>query len=94
VEASFASKLLHTLRPDFPTWDIWIGKCSGIKIPATGIKDQFAVAVERYAKLTAWFDDYIRSKEGKIVLKLFNRYYPAFNLTDAKKIDLVMWQWR
>jgi hypothetical protein len=92
VEASFASKLLHTLRPGFPTWDRWIGKHTGIKIPGPGVKDQFTVAVERYDKLTAWFNNYIHSKTGKATLRLFNRYYPAFSLTDTKKIDLVLWQ--
>jgi hypothetical protein len=43
VEASFASKLLHTISPDFPTWDTWIGKYTKIKIPTSGKgkKDQF-----------------------------------------------------
>jgi hypothetical protein len=100
VEASFASKLLHTIRPEFPTWDTWIGKYTKIKIPrpgeCEGEKDQFTLAVKRYDKLTAWFDEYIHSKQGKMVLKLFNQYYPApaFKLTDTKKIDLVLWQWR
>jgi hypothetical protein len=96
VEASFSAKLLHTLRPDFPTWDQWIGKHTGIKIPrsGSGAKDQFTVAVERYGKLTACFNNYIQSKNGKATLRLFNRYYPAFSLTDTKKIDLVLWQMR
>jgi hypothetical protein len=93
VEASFAAKLLHTLHPDFPTWDRWIGKYTGIKIPGPGVK-QFAVAVEQYGKLTAWFDGYSRSKTGKVVLRLFDQYYPAFCLTNTKKIDLVLWQMR
>jgi hypothetical protein len=102
VEASFSSKLFHTLRPVFPTWDHWIGKSAGIKIPGPGVKDQFSVAVERYSKLTVWFDNYIRSKTGKAILRLFDQYYPfwskpetsgGFTLTDTKKIDLVLWQW-
>jgi hypothetical protein len=94
VEASFATKLLHTLCPGFPTWDQWIGKHTGIKIPGPGAKDQFTAAVEQYDKLTAWFNNYIQSKTGKATLRLFNRYYPAFSLTDTKKIDLVLWQMR
>jgi hypothetical protein len=94
VEASFAAKLLHTLHPGFPTWDRWIGKYTKIKIPGSGVKDQFTVAVERYGKLTAWFDNYIHSKTGKAILRLFDQYYPAFSLTDTKKIDLVLWQMR
>jgi hypothetical protein len=94
MEASFAAKLLHTLRPDFPTWDKWIGKHTGIKIPGSGVNDQFTAAVEQYDKLTAWFNDCIQSKTGKAALRLFDRYYPAFSLTATKKIDLLLWQMR
>jgi hypothetical protein len=96
VEASFASKLLHTICPDdFPTWDKWIGKYTKIKIPSNKDKQkQFNQAVERYINLTTWFKDYIISKQGETVLKLFNNYYPAFKLTNTKKIDLVLWQLR
>jgi hypothetical protein len=105
VEASFASKLLHTIRPnDFPTWDEWIGKNATIldgfvdlSIPSSrkDKDEQCDEADKRYKDLTNWFKKYIDSVEGKMVLDLFDQYYPKFKdkLSPIKKIDLVLWQW-
>jgi hypothetical protein len=96
LEASFSAKLLHTLKPNFPTWDQWIGKYTRIKIPASGVKDRFGAAVERYDRLTAWFNDYSSSKEGKQALRLFDEYFPCYKtrITAVKKIDFILWRMR
>jgi hypothetical protein len=94
VEASFSSKLLHTLRPDFPTWDKWIGIHTGIKIPAYNANNRIAKVVEQYSNLVVQFNVYKKSENGRALLKLFDKQFPNSGITDIKKIDLVLWQIR
>jgi hypothetical protein len=98
VEASFASKLLHTINhAKFPTWDRWIGKNTGIIIPPTmAVKEkQKQKATEGYAELVQWFADYRQSENGKKMLAEFDKNFACFTgITDIKKIDLVLWQMR
>jgi hypothetical protein len=96
VEASFSSKLLHTINPHFPAWDKWIGRATGISIPPSGTKDQFETAVQRYGLLTAWFKDYIAGEPGKQALCRFDEYFPRYQrrITAVKKVELILWQMR
>ena len=94
LESSFSSKLLHTIKPDKPVWDTWIGKNTGIKIPVFYEKNKLDKAIERYERLTNWFDRYKTSEEGKNLLQKFEDYFPHSDVADIKKIDLVLWQIR
>jgi hypothetical protein len=96
VEASFSAKLLHTIRPyDLPTWDDFIGKNTKVEIPKGGAKEQRITAtVEKYDELTKWFNDYRNSENGRKMLSLFDQSFPSFDISDIKKIDLVLWQIR
>jgi hypothetical protein len=99
VEASFSSKLLHTINPHFPAWDKWIGQATGISIPPSKNKDkkeQFETAVKRYGLLTAWFKDYIAGEPGKQALCRFDEYFPRYQtrITAVKKVELILWQMR
>lgn len=93
-EASFSAKLLHTLRPEFPAWDMWIGKNTGIKIPAYNLIKRKDKIIERYGLLVTWFNDYKKSENGKTMLRLFDGCFPKSGITSTKKIDLVLWQIR
>jgi hypothetical protein len=94
VEASFSSKLLHTLLPEkYPTWDEFIGRNTKITIPKAGTpKEKFDKAVKGYEQLIQWFKSYRDSTNGKDMLALFEKYYPNSGISDIKKIDLVLWQ--
>ncbi|MDR0474878.1 MAG: hypothetical protein LBH43_14535 [Treponema sp.] len=96
VEASFSAKLLHTIQPDKPTWDQWIGKNTKITIPPSmpGKDEQLKIAVKQYAKLIECFNEYRTSEEGKKLLRMFDKQYPNSGISDTKKVDLVLWQIR
>jgi hypothetical protein len=94
IDASFSSKLLHTIQPDKPTWDHWIGRNTGIIIPPFNSKDRLNTAIIRYEKLIAYFNDYKSSEEGKILIQMFDLKFPNSGITNTKKIDLVLWQIR
>jgi hypothetical protein len=90
VDASFSARLLHTLQPDMPTWDLHIGQNTGIRIPAYHSRDQIATAVKRYGELARWFAAYRDSPDGTALLRLFDTRFPASGISDIKKIDLVL----
>lgn len=94
IEASFSSKLLATLNPNKPIWDEFVLKNLSLKKPYTYSKDRFNKTVKLYEKIEQWYIDFLKTDESKVMIQLFNDFYPNTNITDVKKIDLILWQMR
>jgi hypothetical protein len=94
LEASFSSKLLATLNPNKPVWDEFVLKNLNLKKPYTYSKDRFNKTVNLYYKIENWYKDFLKTDDSKEMLQLFNEYYPDKDITEIKKIDLILWQMR
>jgi len=90
-EPSFASKLLATINPDKPVWDVNVLSNLSIKPPRYYAKNRLMEIVTTYGVLENWFADYLKTQNAREVISLFNEIYPTVNITDVKKIDFALW---
>lgn len=94
-EPSFSSKLVATLRPDKPVWDMHVLHNIGKKAPAYYSKTKVEDAKERYADIEKWYRSFLPSDEGVSWIAQFNALIPEHGkLTDLKKVDFILWQMR
>ncbi|RWU22920.1 hypothetical protein DM813_12025 [Pseudomonas alkylphenolica] len=94
-EPSFSSKLVATLRPDKPVWDIHVLRNVGEKAPDYKSKTKVEDAKERYADIERWYQRFLPSDEGVSWVTQFNEQVPEHGkLTDLKKVDFILWQMR
>ena len=93
IEASFASKMLATINPNYPIWDSQVIRALDISIDPTLIgEDKIMAYVEAYTKLTREIGDFIKTAEGLMCIKQFDATFPNLTyLNSFKKIDYYLW---
>lgn len=94
VEASFSSKLVATINPNLPVWDEFILKNLGLKKPAYGTKNRINKTIELYNSIIKWYEDFLQTDDSIRMIQLFDERYKGVDITDTKKIDLILWQIR
>jgi hypothetical protein len=94
VEASFSSKLVATINPNLPVWDEFILKNLGLKKPAYGTKNRINKTIELYNSIIKWYEDFLQTDDSRRMIQLFDERYKGVDITDTKKIDLILWQIR
>lgn len=99
MEASFASKMLHTICDQNPIWDsIVVNYQLGIKTPvkkqnATVADEEkrFAQIVEIYKRICKGYDLLIESEMGSTIIKYFDENFGSPKISKTKKIDFILW---
>jgi hypothetical protein len=95
IEASFASKLVATLDPSKPVVDKFVLQNFDLKLPRWGLADRESKTVELYRNLCEAYVNLIQSPTGQAICLLFDQRFPgATEISELKKIDLVLWQIR
>ena len=96
IEASFASKMLHTVNPDMPIWDsIVLSKLDFAKevqpYKMSGLNDKARLnkCEEVYNKLIDWY----KGEDAEKLEKQFDTDFPEYKdkLGRTKKIDFMLW---
>ena len=88
-EASFASKMLATLNPDFPILDSNVANYLGFKYRSKSTED----CIEIYNELTKNVHAFLQTDDGARCVEEFNRMFPNFtDINPVKKIDLYLWK--
>ena len=96
TEASFTSKMLHTVNPDMPIWDsIVLTKLGFAKevqpYKMNGLSDEARLnkCEEVYNNLIKWYE----GKDAEKLEKQFDADYPEYKdkLGKTKKIDFMLW---
>ena len=90
IEASFSSKLLATICPDRPVWDVYVLQNLGLKPPYYGDKSRFKKVVALYDAICTWY----QSDDAYQKLQEFDLRFPGVQISNTKKIDLILWQTR
>ena len=90
-EPSFSSKLLATIDSNKPVWDLHVLSQLSIKAPPYYKKDRLQLSFATYKTLENWFATYLQTQNAKEVIKCFDSLFPVKQLTNVKKIDLVLW---
>jgi hypothetical protein len=94
LEASFASKLLATINPNLPVIDSVVLKNLGMRLPTTTEPDRILKVCNIHKRLSACFNDFLQSDNGKYLVDVFKKKYPNAKITETKMLDLVLWQTR
>lgn len=90
IEASFASKMLATLNPNYPIWDARVAKAVGMKYDNTRKIKEY---VDIYGELTENVKTFLLSNDGIKCVEEFDRMFPNFiDINPVKKIDMFLWQ--
>ena len=92
-EISFTSKLIATITPELPIWDSKVIKyiTTHFKFIQRKIKN-LDDACYNYFELLEWYKIFMHSRNANRMLNEFNSKFPNANITDLKKIDLMLWQ--
>jgi hypothetical protein len=94
-EPSFSSKLVATLNPDRPVWDVHILNNTGHSAPAYTAKNKIELAKAAYGSIERWYETFLNSNEGKLYIEVFDGLVPEHKkITNLKKIDFILWQTR
>lgn len=99
LEASFASKMLHTICDQKPIWDsIVVNYQLGIKTPvkkqkatAADEENRFEKIVEIYGKICKGYKKLIKSETGTKIIKFFDGTFGVSEISEIKKIDFILW---
>jgi hypothetical protein len=94
-EPSFASKLVATIDPSKPIWDVHILANTSHKAPSYASKHKLENAKTAYASIEDWYSTFLQSTEGKLCISEFDRRAPNHQgFTSTKKVDFILWQTR
>ncbi len=94
IEASFASKLVATLHPTMPVIDKFVLGNFGLCLPYYNSSNRETKTIEVYDRLCKDYDVLTGSSQGLMIREKFSLRFPWAEITDIKKIDLVLWQIR
>jgi len=94
IEASFASKLVATIRPTAPVVDRYVLAHFGLRLPYSSASNRMARTIAVYDKLCQRYEVFMSSPEGQMICARFRERYPWAHITNLKMIDLVLWQLR
>lgn len=89
IERSFSSKILATVRPEYPVWDQYVLENLGKKAPAYGTRDLEKI-ISAYDDICTWY----QTDEARKKIAVFEAHFPNVPITDTKKIDFILWQTR
>jgi hypothetical protein len=93
-EASFASKLLATVRPEMPVIDSIVLRNLGLTAPRYNAPNRHSRLDRLHETLTLWFRAFLRTDTGRYLVKRFREEYPQARISKVKMLDLVLWQTR
>lgn len=94
VEASFASKLLASLKPDLPIIDSVVLKNLKMPLPYSKDPNRIQKITEIYENLQKYFSIFLTSENGQYLIESFKKKYPDSKITKTKILDLALWQTR
>ena len=94
TEASFASKLVATLDPSQPVIDSVVLAKLGLSLPATKDSQRHKRIVHMHISLRSRYVKFLKTSNGRYLVRCFRRRYGNQRLTQVKMLDLVLWQTR
>lgn len=94
IEASFSSKLLSIINPNMPVWDKYVLENLRIKAPAPSDVDRLQKTISIYEDICAWYQTFLLSEDARKMISMFDEVYPGTQITNVKKVDLILWQIR
>ncbi len=94
IEASFASKLVATIHPEMPVIDKFVLNNFGLHLPFQYSRDRERGCVRVYNQLCESYSTFMKTDQARKIREKFESIFPWAQITNVKKIDLVLWQIR
>jgi hypothetical protein len=94
IEASFTSKLIATLDATKPVVDKFVLNNFGLHLPFHYAANREPKTIQVYDELCRKYEDLMGHPIAGMICDKFVQMYPWANITDLKKVDLVLWQTR
>ena len=95
VEASFVSKLLHTLDNELPIWDKYVLQNLELKMPTCQGEKKIELTVRIYQEIIVWYKNALSATEVNQKLLEFDTFFPEYKwFSKTKKLDFLLWQMR
>jgi len=97
IEQSFSSKLLATIRPELPVYDIELcGHMNVVKpLGYMSMEDRIRKWIVEYDRMIAVAGCVVQTPEFRKLSKTFDQEFPLHKgFTNTKKLDLMLWQCR
>ncbi len=95
VEASFSSKLLHTIDATKPIWDQYVLQNLGLVLTGKTQEEKLKNAIVLYKQIEKWYEDYLKTQEAQENIAVFDQMLPEYTwVSDVKKIDCLLWSKR
>ena len=93
IEASFSSKMLATINPNYPIWDSQVVRALEIKLDdSLRGEAKIQAYIQAYNELTQEVHLFIPTIEGQNCIKQFDKTFPNYKqLNPVKKIDFFLW---
>jgi len=91
IEPSFSSKMLATINANAPVWDSHVLSQLSIKPPVYSHTNRLQATIDTYNVLEKWYTDYLQTQNANDIISCFDTLIQSNNLTNVKKIDLVLW---
>ena len=93
IEASFSSKMLATINPNYPIWDSQVVRALGIELDdSLRGEAKIQAYIQAYNKLTREIRAFIHTQEGLHCMEQFDATFPNYTyLNPFKKIDFFLW---
>jgi hypothetical protein len=88
--------MIATLNPSKPVVDKFVLANFGLRLPYYYQDDRTRMTktIELYDQLCSKYDELLRTLLGKRICEKFDKIYSSTDITDTKKVDLVLWQVR
>lgn len=92
IEPSFSSKMLSTINPDMPILDSRVLKNLGLELKYN-LPDEEKIqnAVEAYYKIVELEQAKLKEPETQKFIQDFCEFFPEYNLSDIRILDLLLW---
>ncbi|MCR8746209.1 hypothetical protein [Romboutsia lituseburensis] len=92
IQPSYASKIVATINTDKAVIDSWVYKNLGL-VRKYGT-DNITYTIDQYYQVNNMLNEILKIDRSKYIVDIFDAYFNHNNLTDIKKLDLIIWQWR
>ncbi|MDA9113886.1 hypothetical protein N9J43_00265 [Alphaproteobacteria bacterium] len=95
VEASFSSKLLHTIDTTNPVIDRLVFAKLGWSLPKSTELQQIRKTVDIYNRLTKFYKNALENEKWKIISAQFEAKinYANYTISEEKKLDTLLWKY-
>ena len=93
IEASFASKLVATARPEKPVYDSFVRTNLGLPVRRGPTAKRCSDLIDDYSQIEMWFGQIIGEQPYHGLAVEFDARFPQLSLlSDVKKLDFMLWQ--